>query len=89
MGYLEGKAMDKGLMPVGIYMDGRTWKHGSPQRFRRRSPNTRDKIMGYLEGKAMDKGLMPVGIYLDGRTWKHGQPAPYKKKRRSSSRGRK
>lgn len=30
MGYLEEKAMDKGLMPVGIYMDGRTWKHGDP-----------------------------------------------------------
>lgn len=30
MGYLEGKAMDRGLVPAGIYADGRTWKHGRP-----------------------------------------------------------
>ena len=86
MTYMEGKAMDKGLMPVCIYMDGRTWRHGSPRRYKKRSPNTRDTIMGYLEGKAMDRGLMPVGIYTDGRTWKHGQPAPYRKTRSSSRR---
>ena len=87
MGYLEETAMNRGLMPVRVYMDGRTWKHGSPRsspvRPKRDVPNTRDRIMGYFEEMAMNRGIIPVGIYVDGRTWKYGQPAPYVKRRKS------
>lgn len=76
--------MQRGLMPIGVYTDGRTWKHGSPKRYRKRSPNRKDKLMGYFERKAMERGLLPTSVYLDGRTWRHGQPSPYAKKRRSS-----
>ena len=79
MGYLETKAMG-----AGIYSDGRTWRHGSPQRYRKRSPSKRDKVMGYMEERAMEKGLIPVALYEDRRTWRHGQAAPYTKRRRSN-----
>jgi len=86
LGYFEEAAMDRGLLPQGVYPDGRTWRRGRPRktsprksrkdrkRSRSPSPSRRDKIMGYLEGKAMDRGLLPQGVYLDGRTWKHGKP---------------
>ena len=30
LGYFEEAAMDRGLLPQGVYLDGRTWKHGKP-----------------------------------------------------------
>ena len=75
MGYLEEGAMKRGHLPIGVYPDGRTWKHGSPRRYRKRSPSAKDKLMGYLEESAAKRGMLPVVYYPDGRTWKHGRSA--------------
>lgn len=79
MAALERKAAERGLMPIGVYEDGRTWKHGAPARRKgkspkrtRRKPSIKDRIMGFLEEKAAERGLRPIGVYEDGRTWKHG-----------------
>lgn len=61
MGYLEEKAMTRGLMPIGVYEDGRSWKHGAPSKKTgkrskrtRRKPSMTDRIMGFLEDTAAE-----------------------------------
>ena len=88
MGRLEEIAMRRGLMPLGIYEDGRSWKHGQPSG--KRPPRTSksrelgrkalDALMGRLEGMAMHQGLMPLAVYEDGRTWRHGAPGGPRKR---------
>jgi hypothetical protein len=48
---LEHEAVRRRLMDPVIYADGRVWRHGSPLRYRERSPGAKDVIKQYLKRK--------------------------------------